>query len=129
MRLAIQADTASIRIWGENAMSRLQWDFFEYLPVVLQDAATRDVLMVQYMTEDGLRRSLQERSMWLWSRSREEFWMAGRQNRGYDLQALRASSRSRRPLREHRRAEAHDRDRARDRAGPGGGPGRGACAG
>jgi hypothetical protein len=32
----------------------LQWDFFEYLPVVLQDAATKDVLMVQYMTEDGL---------------------------------------------------------------------------
>jgi phosphoribosyl-ATP pyrophosphohydrolase/phosphoribosyl-AMP cyclohydrolase len=72
-------------------MSRLQWDFFEYLPVVLQDAATRDVLMVQYTTEDGLRRTLEERSMWLWSRSREEFWMAGRQGRGYDLQALRAN--------------------------------------
>jgi phosphoribosyl-AMP cyclohydrolase len=40
-------------MWGENAMSRLQWDFFEYLPVVLQDAATRDVLMVQYMTRGG----------------------------------------------------------------------------
>jgi phosphoribosyl-AMP cyclohydrolase / phosphoribosyl-ATP pyrophosphohydrolase len=78
-------------MWGENVMSRLQWDFFEYLPVVLQDAATRDVLMVQYMTEDGLRRTLEERSMWLWSRSREEFWMAGRQSRGYDLQALRAN--------------------------------------
>ena len=72
-------------------MSRLQWDFFEYLPVVLQDAATRDVLMVQYMTEDGLRRTLEERSMWLWSRSREEYWMAGRQSRGYDLQALRGN--------------------------------------
>ena len=66
----------------ENVMSRLQWDFFECLPVVLQDAATRDVLMVQYTTEDGLRRTLEERSMWLWSRSREEFWMAGRQSRG-----------------------------------------------
>jgi phosphoribosyl-AMP cyclohydrolase len=62
-------------------MSRLQWDFFEYLPVVLQDAATRDVLMVQYTTEEGLRRTLEERSMWLWSRSREEFWMGGRQSR------------------------------------------------
>lgn len=72
-------------------MSRLQWDFFEYLPVVLQDAATRDVLMVQYMTEEGLRRTLEERSMWLWSRSREEYWMAGRQSRGYDLQALRTN--------------------------------------
>lgn len=76
---------------GRDVMSRPQWDFFEYLPVVLQDAATRDVLMVQYMTEEGLRRTLEERSMWLWSRSREEFWMAGRQSRGYDLQALRAN--------------------------------------
>jgi phosphoribosyl-AMP cyclohydrolase len=72
-------------------MSRLQWDFFPHLPVVLQDVATRDVLMVQYMTEDGLRRTLEERSMWLWSRSREEFWMAGRQSRGYDLQSLRGN--------------------------------------
>jgi phosphoribosyl-AMP cyclohydrolase len=74
-----------------SAMGLLQWDFFEYLPVVLQDAATRDVLMVQYMTEDGLRRTLEDRSMWLWSHSREEFWMAGRQSSGYDLQALRAN--------------------------------------
>ena len=45
----------------------LQWDFFDYLPVVLQDASTRDVLMVQYMTEEGLARTLDEASMWLWS--------------------------------------------------------------
>jgi hypothetical protein len=50
----------------------LQWDFFPYLPVVLQDATTRDVLMVQYMTEQGLANTLDQRSMWLWSRSREE---------------------------------------------------------
>lgn len=43
------------------------------------------------MTEEGLPRTLDERSMWLWSRSREEFWMAGRQSRGYDLQALRVN--------------------------------------
>jgi phosphoribosyl-AMP cyclohydrolase len=43
----------------------LQWDFFDHLPVVLQDATTRDVLMVQYMTEEGLRKTIEERSMWL----------------------------------------------------------------
>lgn len=46
---------------------------------------------MQYMTEEGLRRTLDERSMWLWSRSREEFCMAGRQGRGYDLFGLRAN--------------------------------------
>ena len=69
----------------------LQWDFFDYLPVVLQDASTREVLMMQYMTQEGVRRTTQERSMWLWSRSREEFWMTGRNGGGYDLHALQAN--------------------------------------
>jgi len=46
----------------------LQWDFFPYLPVVLQDASTRDVQMVQYVTREGLDRTPAERSRWLWSR-------------------------------------------------------------
>ena len=69
----------------------LQWDFFPYLPVVLQDASTKDVLMVQFMTQECVRRTLEERSTWLWSRSREQFWMAGRDGGGYDLLALRAN--------------------------------------
>jgi phosphoribosyl-AMP cyclohydrolase len=69
----------------------LQWDFFDHLPVVLQDATTRDVLMVQYMTEEGLRKTIEERSMWLWSRSKERFWMAGRDGGGYDLRSIRAN--------------------------------------
>jgi phosphoribosyl-AMP cyclohydrolase len=70
----------------------LQWDFFPYLPVVLQDASTKDVLMVQYMTQEGVRRTLDERSTWLWSRSRERFWLAGRDGGGYDLRGMRANS-------------------------------------
>ncbi len=68
----------------------LQWGFFEYLPVTVQDV-TGEVLMIQYMTEEGLERSLQEGSLWLWSRSRERYWMAGRDGGGYDLVALRAN--------------------------------------
>jgi phosphoribosyl-AMP cyclohydrolase len=47
---------------GGERVTDLQWDFFPYLPVVLQDASTRDVLMVQYMTREGLDRTLEERS-------------------------------------------------------------------
>lgn len=53
--------------WGSELMVAPQWGFFEYIPVDLQDSATKDVLMVQYMTEEGLRLTLDERSMWLWS--------------------------------------------------------------
>jgi len=69
----------------------LQWDFFECLPVALQDATTKEVLMIQYMTEEGLQRTLDQRSTWLWSRSREDFWMAGRDGGGYDVLDVRGN--------------------------------------
>jgi phosphoribosyl-AMP cyclohydrolase len=69
----------------------LQWDFFPYLPVVLQDASTKDVLMVQYMTQEGVQRTLEERSTWLWSRSRERFWLAGREGGGHDVREMRSN--------------------------------------
>jgi phosphoribosyl-AMP cyclohydrolase len=69
----------------------LQWDFFPHLPLVLQDAATREVMMVQYTTRDGLERTMAERSTWLWSRSRETFWLAGERGGGYDVLELRAN--------------------------------------
>jgi phosphoribosyl-AMP cyclohydrolase len=70
----------------------LQWDFFPYLPVVLQDASTKDVLMVQYMTQEGVQRTLEERSTWLWSRSRERFWLAGREGGGHDVREMRSTA-------------------------------------
>ena len=68
----------------------LQWDFFDHLPVVLQDEATRDVLMVQYMKEESLERSLDQGAIWLWSRSRQEHWMTG-PGGGYVVRDLRAN--------------------------------------
>ena len=46
----------------------MKWNEFEYLPVALQDAKTRQVLMIQYMTEESVRRTLEEPSTRLWSR-------------------------------------------------------------
>lgn len=69
----------------------LKWHEFEYLPVALQDATTKQVLMIQYMTQEGLHRTLEERSTWLWSRSRETHWLAGSGGGGYDLLDLRAN--------------------------------------
>ena len=38
----------------------LKWDFFEYLPVTLQDGASGEVMMIQYMTKEGFDRSLED---------------------------------------------------------------------
>lgn len=47
------------------------------LPVVLQDADTRDVLFVGYANREAIEASLTERIAVLWSTSRNELWRKG----------------------------------------------------
>ena len=47
------------------------------VPVVVQDARTREVLTLAYMNEESLRRTLAEGETWFWSRSRSELWHKG----------------------------------------------------
>ena len=44
---------------------------------VVQDAATRSVLMVAYMNEEALRLTLSGEDVWFYSRSRQELWHKG----------------------------------------------------
>jgi phosphoribosyl-AMP cyclohydrolase len=44
---------------------------------VVQDAHQGDVLMVAYMDEEALRRTLESGRTWFWSRSRQEYWQKG----------------------------------------------------
>jgi phosphoribosyl-ATP pyrophosphohydrolase/phosphoribosyl-AMP cyclohydrolase len=47
------------------------------VPAVVQDARTREVLTLAYMSEESLRRTLAEGQTWFWSRSRSELWHKG----------------------------------------------------
>ncbi|HEX7316599.1 MAG TPA: bifunctional phosphoribosyl-AMP cyclohydrolase/phosphoribosyl-ATP diphosphatase HisIE [Pyrinomonadaceae bacterium] len=47
------------------------------VPVVVQDARTREVLTLAYMNEESLRRTIAEGETWFWSRSRSELWHKG----------------------------------------------------
>ncbi len=44
---------------------------------IVQDVATRDVVMVGYMSEESLRRTLEAGQAIFWSRSRQEIWHKG----------------------------------------------------
>jgi phosphoribosyl-AMP cyclohydrolase len=41
------------------------------------DAASGEVLMLAHMNADALRRTLETREAWYWSRSRQELWRKG----------------------------------------------------
>jgi phosphoribosyl-AMP cyclohydrolase len=57
--------------------SELRWDARGLLPVVVQDAGTREVLMVAWMNEQALRLTLETGETHFWSRSRGELWHKG----------------------------------------------------
>ncbi len=47
------------------------------IPAIIQDAETREVLMLAWMNEESLRLTLESRETWFWSRSRQELWHKG----------------------------------------------------
>ena len=47
------------------------------LPCIVQDAATKDVLMMAWMNEEAVRLTLQQRTTWFYSRSRAQLWHKG----------------------------------------------------
>jgi phosphoribosyl-AMP cyclohydrolase len=47
------------------------------LPVIVQDATTKDVLMLAYADSEAVRRTIDTKTTWFWSRSRRTYWNKG----------------------------------------------------
>lgn len=47
------------------------------IPAVVQQHDTGEVLMMAWMDEEAIRRTLETRTTWFWSRSRSEYWNKG----------------------------------------------------
>jgi phosphoribosyl-AMP cyclohydrolase len=58
-------------------MEELRFDERGLLPAVIQDEGTGDVLMVAWMNEEAVRKTLETGRTWFWSRSRETLWTKG----------------------------------------------------
>jgi len=58
-------------------MKNLQFDEKGLIPAIVQDADTGEVLMLGYMNEEALRRTLSSGEVWFYSRSRQELWNKG----------------------------------------------------
>lgn len=55
----------------------MKWDSSGLVPVIVQDDASGDVLMLGYMNEESLRLTKETGQAWFWSRSRQELWHKG----------------------------------------------------
>jgi len=61
----------------EDELAEVRFDAAGLVCAVVQEYATREVLMVAYMNAAALRRTLETGRTWFWSRSRQEFWCKG----------------------------------------------------
>ena len=55
----------------------LAFDERGLIPAVVQDAENGEVLMVAWMNDEAVKRTLESGRTWFWSRSRSELWRKG----------------------------------------------------
>ncbi|HEX7056340.1 MAG TPA: bifunctional phosphoribosyl-AMP cyclohydrolase/phosphoribosyl-ATP diphosphatase HisIE [Bacilli bacterium] len=58
-------------------LDQIKWDPQGLIPAVVQDAVSKDVLMLAYMNRESLERTVATGETWFWSRSRSELWHKG----------------------------------------------------
>ncbi len=69
--------TSESKMLDPKIADRLKRDANGLVVAVVQQADTGRVLMVGYMNDEALRRTLTEGRVTFWSRSRQEFWRKG----------------------------------------------------
>ena len=63
--------------------NNLKFDEKGLIPAIIQDADTGEVLMLGYMNEEALQRTLSGDDVWFYSRSRQELWHKGATSGNY----------------------------------------------
>jgi phosphoribosyl-AMP cyclohydrolase/phosphoribosyl-ATP pyrophosphohydrolase/phosphoribosyl-AMP cyclohydrolase len=58
-------------------LDAVQYNADGLVPAVVQDQDTGRVLMLAWMNDEALRRTLESGRTWFWSRSRQEYWCKG----------------------------------------------------
>ena len=55
----------------------------ELIPVIIQEADTKEVLMLGFTNREAVERTLQTKTAWFWSRSRQTLWNKGESSGNY----------------------------------------------
>jgi phosphoribosyl-AMP cyclohydrolase len=61
----------------EITLKSIKWDEHGLIPAIIQDAETRQVLMMAWMNADALQKTLETSETVFWSRSRKTLWHKG----------------------------------------------------
>ncbi|MCA1031527.1 bifunctional phosphoribosyl-AMP cyclohydrolase/phosphoribosyl-ATP diphosphatase HisIE [Bacillus timonensis] len=58
-------------------ISTIKFDEKGLVPAIVQDVVSKEVLTLAYMNEESLKKSIETRETWFFSRSRQELWHKG----------------------------------------------------
>jgi len=66
-------------------LDQLKYDENGLIPAIIQDAENGEVLMVGYMNRQAVERTIKEKMVCFWSRSRQKFWVKGETSGHFQL--------------------------------------------
>lgn len=61
----------------EDILEKIKFDSKGLVPAIVQDVYTNEVLMLAYMNEQSLKKTLETKTTWFYSRSRKKLWNKG----------------------------------------------------
>ena len=82
--------TATPVPFREEDLANVTYNADGLVPAIVQEHGTGQVLMLAWMNEASLRKTLETGRTWFWSRSRQEYWCKGETSG--DRQYVRAAS-------------------------------------
>ncbi|MCT4607260.1 MAG: bifunctional phosphoribosyl-AMP cyclohydrolase/phosphoribosyl-ATP diphosphatase HisIE [Marinisporobacter sp.] len=65
--------------------NNLKYDEKGLIPAIIQDINTKKVLMMAYMNEESLEKTLETKKTWFYSRSRQKLWNKGETSGNYQI--------------------------------------------
>jgi len=60
-----------------HGLADIKFDDRGLVPAIVQDADTNEILMMAWMNEESLQRTLEQGTTWVWSRSRQGYRSKG----------------------------------------------------
>ena len=61
----------------QGDLDAVRYDADGLVPAIVQEEGTGEVLMMAWMNEESLAKTLETGRTWFWSRSRQEYWCKG----------------------------------------------------
>lgn len=65
---------------ADLSLDQIRFNDQGLVPCIVQDVETKEVLMMAWMNAESLRLTLEQKTTWFWTRSRQKLWHKGEES-------------------------------------------------